>query len=302
MKIGCRLATALFVWVVAASAPVPLFAQAIQRSLYVSVLDDRGAPIPDLGPADFIVREDNVAREVLTVAPASDPMLIALLVDTSQASADFIRDYRQALPAFIDAVTGDDAGAMNLVSLIGIGERPTILTDYTSNKADAHQRRAAPVRHSAGGHLPARWHHRSQPGHQEATAGTRGHRRPHLRGARVERSPLPDGARGACMARARRFTSSSSARQSIDRRIGRSSCHAARPKPGAATTTSSSSSGLDTKLKQVAAELTSQYRVTYARPQSLIPPERVKIETTRAKATARGIPVNEPNRPSRERR
>ena len=148
MKIGCRLAAALLGWVVAASAPVPLVAQAVQRSLYVSVLDDRGAPIPDLGPADFIVREDNVAREILTVAPASDPMLITLLVDTSQASADFIRDYRQALPVFIDAVTGDEAGAMNLVSLIGIGERPTDSDRVHVEQSRPHERRGAPVRHS----------------------------------------------------------------------------------------------------------------------------------------------------------
>ena len=83
------------------------------------------------------------------------------------------------------------------------------------------------------------------------------------------------------MARARRFTSSSSARQSINRRTGRSSCHAARPETGGRYDNIFVSSGLDTKLKQVAAELTGQYRVTYARPQSLIPPERVKIETTR---------------------
>ena len=55
--------------------------------MYVSVLDKAGAPVPDLGPADFIVREDNVAREVLRVAPATDPMQIAILVDNSQAAA-----------------------------------------------------------------------------------------------------------------------------------------------------------------------------------------------------------------------
>src|SRR5881394_2759371 len=47
-------------------------AQPIQRSLYVSVVNDAGAPVPNLGPADFIVREDNVTREVLKVAPADE--------------------------------------------------------------------------------------------------------------------------------------------------------------------------------------------------------------------------------------
>ena len=62
-----------------------LRAQAIARAMTVTVVDEAGAPIPDLGPSDFIVREDNVSREVLRVGPADEPMQIALLVDTSTA-------------------------------------------------------------------------------------------------------------------------------------------------------------------------------------------------------------------------
>ena len=69
--------------------------------MYVSVLNDAGAPVLGLGPADFIIREDNVAREVLRVAPATDPMQIALLVDNSQAARDYISNMRQALPEFV---------------------------------------------------------------------------------------------------------------------------------------------------------------------------------------------------------
>src|SRR5215208_4626704 len=121
------LAAGAFAW------PGSLAAQAIQRSMYVSVLNDAGAPVPDLGPTDFIVREDNVAREVLSVAPASEPMQIAVLVDTSQAARDDIQFMRTALPPFISALT---SGAVkNEVAVIAIGERPTVFTDYTSNRA-----------------------------------------------------------------------------------------------------------------------------------------------------------------------
>ena len=48
--------------------------------MYVSVLNDAGAPVADLGPADFVIREDNAAREVLKVVPAEEPMQIAVLV------------------------------------------------------------------------------------------------------------------------------------------------------------------------------------------------------------------------------
>ena len=51
-------------------ASVSPLAQALQKAMYVSVVDEAGAPVPDLGPSDFIVREDDVAREVLNVVPA----------------------------------------------------------------------------------------------------------------------------------------------------------------------------------------------------------------------------------------
>ena len=75
---GCLAISALM-------APAALEAQALQRSIYASALDQSGAPVPNLGPTDFVVREDKVAREILAVAPAVDPMQIALLVDNSQA-------------------------------------------------------------------------------------------------------------------------------------------------------------------------------------------------------------------------
>src|SRR5262249_51628798 len=49
------------------------------------------------------------------------------------------------------------------------------------------------------------------------------------------------------------------------------------------------SSALTQRMKQVATELTHQYKVTYARPQSLIPPEQVTVSTPRAGLTARGV-------------
>ena len=64
-------ATVVLLTVVLLQTPAPQ-AQAIQRSIYVSVLNAAGAPVPNLGPSDFIVREDNLSREVLRVGPVDD--------------------------------------------------------------------------------------------------------------------------------------------------------------------------------------------------------------------------------------
>ena len=51
------------------------------------------------------------------------------------------------------------------------------------------------------------------------------------------------------------------------------------------------STALTGRLKQLAAELTHQFRVTYARPRSLIPPERITVSAARPGLTVRGTPV-----------
>src|SRR5262245_28080258 len=118
----------------AAAAAPRVAAQAVQRSMFVSVVDEAGAPVLNLGPSDFIVREDNVAREVLNVAPADEPMQIAVLVDTSMQARDDISHMRTALPPFVTALTNpNEAGRKNEVAIIVFGERPTIFTDYTTS-------------------------------------------------------------------------------------------------------------------------------------------------------------------------
>ncbi len=47
-------------------------------------------------------------------------------------------------------------------------------------------------------------------------------------------------------------------------------------------------SGLTDRLNQVADELTSQYVVTYGRPDQLVPPEKVQVSVTRPGADGAG--------------
>jgi hypothetical protein len=44
-------------------------------------------------------------------------------------------------------------------------------------------------------------------------------------------------------------------------------------------------------MKQLATELTHQFLVTYASPDSLIPPRQVTISAARAGLTVRGVPA-----------
>jgi hypothetical protein len=69
----------------AAAAPaVP--APQVNRTVRATVTTGKGEPVPNLTPADFEVKEDGKAREVLRVEPSADPLSIALLLDDRRRS------------------------------------------------------------------------------------------------------------------------------------------------------------------------------------------------------------------------
>ena len=113
---------------VASTLPVSL-AAAAERDVIISVLDQRKQPVEDLTPADLIVREDGVAREVLRVRKATSPLTIALLVDDSAAASPAVSDMRLGLIAFLDALEPTTE-----VALITFGERSTLIVDYTRDR------------------------------------------------------------------------------------------------------------------------------------------------------------------------
>ncbi len=101
-------------------------AQSTEASMFVSVLDESGAPVHGLGPTDFIIEEDGNQREVLQVKPATMPMQIAVLVDTSTAAASTIRDIRNGLVALVDGLLDG-----NEIALVSFGGTPRILVEST---------------------------------------------------------------------------------------------------------------------------------------------------------------------------
>jgi len=277
--------------------PGGLGAQAIQRSLYVSVVNQAGAPVPDLAPTDITVREDNMAREVLRVAPADEPMQIALLVDTSSAAHENISHYRSALPPFVTALTNPTAsGAKNQVALIAIGERPTIITEYTSNLADLQKgiNRLWALQDTGAYLVDAVLEVVQGLKKREAT-------RPVIVAVTQEGiefssrhydqvlGPLRDSG-AAFYALMLGQPSGSNSDEARSRNIVTDE--------GPRTTGGYREQlltpmALAPKLKLLADQLTHQYLVTYAHPQSLIPPERVTVTAAKPGLTARGTLVKD---------
>ena len=108
----------------------PRAADARTRDIYISVVDSKEVAVTGLSGADFDVREDGVAREVLRAVPATEPLDIVLLVDDSQAATRAIPYLRDGLGQFVDKMQGKAA-----IGIVTIGERPTSVVERTTDAA-----------------------------------------------------------------------------------------------------------------------------------------------------------------------
>lgn len=93
------------------------------RIVYVTAVDANGAPVTDLTPADFIVKEGGQERAVTKAGPATAPMKIALLIDDNGTGL-----FRYSVARFIERLHGRAEFALSTVT--GQNLR---LVDYTAN-------------------------------------------------------------------------------------------------------------------------------------------------------------------------
>jgi hypothetical protein len=286
-----RLAAAVVLLGVAAfAATARLGAQAQQRAVYVSALDKSGNPVAELQPSDVIVKEDDATREILRVAPAAEPMQVALLVDNSQAAERVIRDYREALPSFISAMLAD-TNAKHEIALIALAERPTILTDYTSDPARL-QKAVERVFSSSGSAVyfldgiietSQGITKRSNPRPVIVAIITEG---PDLSNRHYRQVLDPLRTAGAQL----HIVTIGTPRNLEE---DRSMVLDMGPKQsGGSLDTILLGTALTGRLTQLANELTHQFRVTYARPNRLIPPDQVTVTSKRPDLVIRGTAVD----------
>jgi VWFA-related protein len=290
------------------AAAAALQAQSAERRMIVSVVDGDRAPVTGLEAADFEIREDDAAREVLRVEPAGGNRQIAILVDTSEAAGRMTTDLRRGLTAFVE-----DMHADNQVTIIGFGGPPRILVETTSDVERLRDGigRVFPQSGQAAYLLDAMY---------EVAEGftRRGADRPVMvamtaegldysnrRGRQVlDRIDESGAAVYTLSVEARRaafaigqaaggFGGGFDARQQEFERdlvLARGTADS-----GGSHRDLLASSAVERAMRDIVAELRNQYLVVYSRPDSLIPPEEVRVSVDRPGLTARGILLRSPD-------
>ena len=268
-----------------------LFAQARERVLYVSVYDsDSLQPAKDLKPDGLIVREDGTRREVLRVTPATSPMPVAVIIDNSAAATPNIADLRRGLTTFIKAIDG-----LGPVALVTVASRPTIARDYTSDQKallDAANRLFAEP-DSGATLLDAIADVSKGLGKREGERAaivivtTENVDFSHLHYTEVLESVKSSGAQVHAI-----VLVNPSGSYSNDEARNRATVLDRGPREsGGVRTDILTSLSFESRLRDLAGILKSQYRVVYARPESLIPPEKLDVSSAAPRLDARATPA-----------
>lgn len=294
---GLSLALAAVAVIAVSWAPLAAFPadpaqrQSRERDIFVTVTSSDGKPVTDLRPAEFVVREDGVRREVLAARRATDPVTVALLVDNSQASDPYVADIRRALKGFVERL-----GGKYPIALTTVAERPTILADYTLDKKTllAAVDRVFAVPGSGSTFLE---------GIRELSKGLAGRDadRAAIVAITAEGEEVSDrhfsevlpvlrasGASFEVLVVARPGGANMQDEGSRNRAF---TIDAGSRDTGGGRVDLLTSQSLGLALERLATQLENQYRVTYARPETLIPPEKVEVGVTRPGLAARATPV-----------
>jgi VWFA-related protein len=263
----------------------PAASDARTRSIYVSVLDNKDAPVTGLKAADFQVREDGAAREVLRAEPATAPLQIVLLVDDSQAMNAALQPMREGLTKFVDKMQGHAE-----IGIVTVGERSTSLVQPTTD-VNALKRGITRIfaRPGSGAYM--------LDGIQDVSQGfqRREAERPHIIGITMDTVEFSNlqwqmvlktlNASGAALHMLSLGMPSSSMSDEM-RNLNQTIAEGTKDTGGRRDQVLATS-GIPEALLRVADDLLQQYVVTYGRPERLIPPEKLQVTVSKPDVTVR---------------
>lgn len=267
----------------------PAASEGRTRSVYVSVLDGKDSPVAGLTIADFVVREDGVAREVVKVEPADGPLDVMLLIDDSEALNPALQPMREGIAKFIDKFQGH--GTLGLMTY---GERPTMAVRPTTD-VNALKRGGGRIfpRPGAGTYLleaiqeaSRDFAKRESPRRAIVVVNMQGTEFSNLQYETVLKDLDASGATLHVQSVGQPNTSRSDEWRNLNMVIAEGT-----KRTGGRRDQVLAESGIAEALPRVADDLLAQYLVTYGHPERLIPAEKLQVTVSRP-----GLTVHAPTK------
>ena len=239
----------------------------VPKTALVTVVAEARGPVANLGPRDFVVREDRATRAVLDVRPATEPLFITLLIDTIRPPTGVLaatQDYRRGLAAFVSTIKAGNPDAQFAI-LDYAGATVTAL-DFTSEAPtlDRYIERLFPNRQADAVLIEAVVEGarklRDKPSPRRAIVAVDFNSRDSSEVPAMQQAAEIVNKSGATVwtVSVRSTSASSSKREEVLNVVTRSS--------GGTRLTIVEPTGLEAMLKSVANSLLSQYTVTFTRP------------------------------------
>jgi VWFA-related protein len=104
---------------------------AVDKTIFVTVLEESGKPVTDIKLGELLIREDGVDREVVSVERATQPLYVAMLVDTTPQAQPYIRDIRDGFAGFARQVRAGNPDAR--ISITEFGQAAVPITPFTTD-------------------------------------------------------------------------------------------------------------------------------------------------------------------------
>ena len=124
---------ALGLVVASAGGLVVVSAAQAEKTIYVSVMDSNGAPVGDMKPEEFTIKEDGEARTITKVDRASEPIHYVIMVDTTPGLSGAVNDLREGLKGFTTLLLSVDPKSQ--FSFVEFGGAGMTVMDFTSEQA-----------------------------------------------------------------------------------------------------------------------------------------------------------------------
>ncbi len=112
-----------------------------EKQVLVTVMNLKtGTPVPGVTAAALAVKEDGSEREILKVEPASGPISVVLLADTTSIFTPFVKELRASTQGFITAFMAKNAGSA--ISLWKFGGAGVAVTQFLEDAAKLNEEAA----------------------------------------------------------------------------------------------------------------------------------------------------------------